>query len=101
MGLRSWMTTLESLNNTVETKTSPSCFFYLLIKELKPPIVSFSKPHIDPLRSKIKTISVQFFFIPVSSLIDYSIAIIQIKMVALKATFIRQSNFDQTQTTLH
>ena len=57
-GRRSWMTTLSVSNSTVETSASPASFFYFSIMELKPPMVSFSSPLIEPLRSRIKTNSV-------------------------------------------
>ncbi len=62
MGTRSWMTALAPLKRTVETRASPSSFFCFSIRELKPPMVSDSSPLMEPLRSRIKTISVRFFF---------------------------------------
>ena len=63
MGTRSWITTLSLLKSTVDTSASPSSLFCFSIMELKPPMVSFSKPLMEPLRSRINTISVKFFFI--------------------------------------
>ena len=57
-GRRSWMTVLSLAKSTVETSASPSSFFCLASMELKPPMVSDSRPDIEPLRSKIKTNSV-------------------------------------------
>ena len=45
-------------NNTVETSASPGSPRCFAIMELKPPIVSFSIPDIEPLRSRINTNSV-------------------------------------------
>ena len=44
--------------STVETSASPASRFCLAIMELKPPMVSFSNPLIEPLRSRMKTSSV-------------------------------------------
>src|SRR5699024_4501983 len=47
-------------------KGRPRSFFCFWIMELKPPMVSASRPLMDPLRSRIKTISVKSFpmFLP-------------------------------------
>ena len=52
------MTVLSLAKSTVETSASPASFFCLASMELKPPMVSDSRPDIEPLQSKIKTNSV-------------------------------------------
>ena len=54
-------THLDVYKRQVETSASPSTFLCFSIMELKPPMVSASSPLIEPLRSRIKTISVKFF----------------------------------------
>ena len=51
------------LNNTVDIIASPFSRLCFFIRELYPPIVSFSSPLIEPLLTNIKTISVKLFFI--------------------------------------
>ena len=48
-------------NKIVVTSASPFSSLCLSTVELNPPIVSSSKPHIEPLLSKTNTISVVFF----------------------------------------
>lgn len=60
---RSWITSLTLSKRMVETSASPGAFFCFSIMALKPPIVSDSSPLMEPLRSRIKTISVRFLFI--------------------------------------
>ena len=64
---RSCKTSLTLSNSTVEINASPSAFFCFSIIELNPPMVSRSSPLMEPLRSKIKTISVKFFLMCLSS----------------------------------
>ena len=52
------MTVLSPSKSTVETSASPASFFCFAIMELKPPMVSFSSPAMEPLRSRMKTSSV-------------------------------------------
>ena len=60
---RSWRTSLWSLKRTVETRASPSPFLCFSIMALKPPMVSDSRPLMEPLRSRINTTSVRFSLI--------------------------------------
>ena len=62
MSMRSWSTVQLLSNSTVVTRHSPSAAFCLSSMELKPPMVSFSRPCIEPLLSRMKASSVEFFF---------------------------------------
>ena len=62
-GTRSCSTVVVPLNSTVETSASPASRRCFAIIELKPPMVSASRPNMEPLRSRIKTSSVNCFFI--------------------------------------
>jgi len=64
---RSWMTALSWSNSTVEMSASPSVLRCFSIIELKPPMVSRSRPPMEPLRSRMNTTSVRFFFMSFSS----------------------------------
>ena len=55
------LTSLTLSKRTVEINASPFSFFCFSIMELKPPMVSASSPLIEPLRSRMNTISVKFF----------------------------------------
>jgi hypothetical protein len=57
----------------VEMNASPSSAFCFSSKELNPPMVSFSSPAMDPLRSRINTTSVKPFFMIDSSLVLMSL----------------------------
>ena len=53
----------KDADSTVEMTASPGSFRCFSIMALKPPMVSPSSPAMEPLRSRINTSSVRFFFI--------------------------------------
>ena len=62
-GKRSCSNCTSWSNRMVVTLASPSCSFCRVSMALNPPMVSGSSPPMEPLRSRIKTSSVRFFFI--------------------------------------
>ena len=60
---RSWSASVQSSKRMVETKASPGSLFCFSSMALKPPMVLLFSPCIEPLRSRMNTSSVRFFFI--------------------------------------